>query len=112
MPDQGSATDNQFISVIKARVILKVCKIFPQLTCENWAKVRSANMGTWPRSSWTQSLKRNKTPHRLVMKQQRTETKRSHIRLRFGRVHGGGRVSDVLGALEHPERQTGQEISG
>ena len=32
----------------------------PTLTCENWAKVRLASIGTWPSSSWTQSLRREK----------------------------------------------------
>lgn len=30
------------------------------LTCENWANVRLASIGTWPSSSWTQSLRREK----------------------------------------------------
>ena len=32
--------------------------------------------------------------------------------LRLGGVHGRGGVADVLGALEHPERQAGQEVPG
>lgn len=38
--------------------------------------------------------------------------KESGLDSRLWGVHGGGRVSDVLGALEHSEGQTGQEISG
>lgn len=38
--------------------------------------------------------------------------KESQSYSRFWGVHRGGGVTDVLGTLEHPERQTGQEISG
>ena len=34
-----------------------------------------------------------------------------NFNLRFGRVERIGRVADVLGAVEHPERQPGQEVA-
>lgn len=42
----------------------------------------------------------------------RQSERRTRSCSRFWGVHRGGGVADVLGALEHPERQTGQEVSG
>lgn len=60
MPDQGSATNNQqcWHEIVTGNYNeLRSLQDLQTVTCENWAKVRSASMGTWPKSSWTQSLK-------------------------------------------------------
>lgn len=62
MPVQDSATNNQYIfTQTREQRVQKAEFMILQLTCENWAKVRSASMGTWPKSSWTQSLRRKNT---------------------------------------------------
>lgn len=44
--------------------------------------------------------------------EQKEDGRGEEMNSRLRGVHGRGRVSDVLGALEHPEGQTGEEVSG
>ena len=54
-------TINKLLSKCNPELIIDIyLKDHLSLTWENWAKVRSASMGTWPRSSWTQSLRRKR----------------------------------------------------
>lgn len=85
-------------------------------TCENCAKLGSANNGTCPSSSWQMSLKNNTT--RLVSS---FLAGISFLLLffyfiwavysRFRCVHRLGAVSYVLGWVKHSESETGQEVT-
>lgn len=96
----------------------------PGHTWENWAKVRSASMGTCPSSSWQQSLcwgrrvggagapRAGSCPPnpRLALPSPSAGPGAGAGHSRLGGVHGRGGVADVLGALEHSEGQAGQEV--
>lgn len=97
----------------------------PGPTWENWAKVRSASMGTCPSSSWQQSLCWGRRvggaggPSGQAACPPQPQTRPPALprrpgagagHSRLGGVHGRGGVADVLGALEHAEGQAGQEV--
>lgn len=85
-----------------------------RFTCENCANSLSASMGMCPSSSWQQSLSDEQSQSRTRPRNKsdkRPKKKDVHDSRLWG-VHGSGGVADVLRALEHPEGQAAEEVSG